>query len=172
MRINMRSFRVIQGCPVRADIAPYIAMCVDDVRAEVESIYRGDGARAILNKHGKHSQYQLYHATPAERAAWGVLGTPNRPGHSTHELFSDGVAFPGVPDGQPLPWWCQGFDVNDADAQNVINAAARHGWILFRPYGSGIEYHHLCFLHRPKRPRVGSADWRRLWRLRLTMARS
>lgn len=166
----MTDFRVIQGCPVNSLIAPYIAIVCNDAKVPVLSIYRGDDARAILHKHGHHSQYELYHATPAQRAAWHILGTPNAPGHSTHELRSDGRAFPHVPDGRPLENWQQGFDVEDgAAADRVIAAGRRYGWVLFRPYVGGAEAHHLCFRQRPKwTPRTLA----RILRLRATLPRS
>jgi hypothetical protein len=140
-------FRVIRGCPVPEDIAPYIWLATEG--CTVDSIYRGDDARALLNKYGKHSQKQLYNATPAERSAWGVEGQPNAPGHSSHEQYSDGVAYPHIPSGHPLAWWQIGFDVADADVPRVISQAARYGWHVFRPYRSGVEFHHLNFASQP-----------------------
>ena len=145
----MPQFQLIDGCPVFDDIAPYIRVCLDDAAATATSIYRGDDARAILNAHGKHSQFQLYHATAAERVAWGILGQPDAPGHSSHELYSDGNAFYGVPDGGRLAWWQQGFDVPTEQSNAVIAAAAHRGWVLARPYGSGVEVHHLNFAQEP-----------------------
>ena len=81
----MAEFLIIDGCPVFDDIGPYIQVCLDDAGAIATSIYRGDDARAILNANGKHSQRQYHCITPprAERLAWGVLGTPDAPGHSS-----------------------------------------------------------------------------------------
>lgn len=160
-------FRVYQGCAVPKNIAPYIAIVCDDAHAEVDSIYRGDDARQILNRHGKHTQFQLYHATPAQRRAWGVLGQPNKPGRSTHEQFSDAVAYAG-PVGRSLAWWEIGFDVDAAAAGRVIAQARRHGWDLFRPYSSGAELHHLNFR---KQPRPGPRTAARIIRLRRTLKR-
>lgn len=170
--MNQRYFIVIDGCPCFADVGPYIEICLQDANATATSIYRGDDARAILNAHGHHSQSQLYHATPAERVAWGILGQPDAPGHSSHELYSDGNRFYGVPDGQRLAWWQQGFDVISSESDAVIAAAARHGWRLARPYSSGVEVHHLNFASKPSRPRVVSRDWTRLWTIRLRYPRS
>ena len=33
----------------------------------------------------------------------------------------------------------------------MIAAARKHGWSLFRPYGAGVEYHHVNFAHKPSR---------------------
>jgi hypothetical protein len=143
-------FRVIDTCPCPKLVAPYIYICLTDAKTAAASIYRGDDARHLLNKYGHHSQYQLVHATPAERVAWDILGTPDPVGESTHELKSDGEAYPAFPIHADLLWWMQGFDVPTADSQRVIEAAARRDWVLFRPYKVGVEIHHLCFLHEPK----------------------
>lgn len=157
-------FRTINGCPVGKLIAPYIQIITADAGADVSSIYRGDDARAILNAHGKHSQRQLFDATPAERIAWEILGTPDRPGTSSHEMRSDGVPYPKVPVGHKLPhWWMQGFDVDTAHSSAVIRQAKRHGWDVFRPYPSGAEIHHLNFRSRP---RPGPRTARRIIELR------
>jgi hypothetical protein len=140
---------LVQDCPVFNDIGPYLSLLFTDAGAAVTSIYRGDLAQAMLNARGEHTQRQLANASAAQRAAWGVLGTPNQPGHSTHELFSDGVAYPQLQDGDPLLWWMQGFDVPAEHADSVIEQAAAHKWTLHRPYSSGVELHHLNFKRRP-----------------------
>jgi hypothetical protein len=165
----MATLCLVQHCAVYNDIAPYISILTTDAHATVDSIYRGVSATKLLNKYGKHTQYQLYHATPAQRIAWGILGTPDRPGQSTHELASDGVAYPNVRAFQPLAWWQQGFDVNAADVDRVIAQAAAHKWELFRPYSSGVELHHLNFKKRPS-PTVHTVA--RIFRLRHTLPRS
>lgn len=140
----MSGFRTIQGSAVHVDICPYIAIVVNDAHATVNSIYRGQDAAAILHKHGKSTQAELYQLFLQGR------GNPaNSPGHSTHELRSDAAAYPGVPYGQPLPWWCQGFDVNDSDVYRVIAAGRRYGWRIWQPYPSSSEFHHLNFAVQP-----------------------
>jgi hypothetical protein len=156
-------FRTVQGCPVGKLQAPYIAIIVNDAQATVNSIYRGTDAEAILNAHGKHSQAQL----------WDLFihhgGTPaNQPGFSTHEQKSDGVAYPQVIRGHDLSWWQVGFDVNDTDVLNCMRVAGSHGWYLFRPYHSGVEFHHLNFAAEPKEGNL--AD--RIHNLRDTLPRS
>lgn len=157
-------FRVVQGRPCPENIAPYIAIVLKDARATVNSIYRGDDARAILNAHGDMSQRQLFQGWVQRRP--GFLPA-NMPGFSTHELKSDGVAYKTVPSGRDLPWWGQGFDVNDVETSRVIAAAGRHGWKIFRPYTSGAEFHHLNFAAEPRPHSL----WMRLriLRLRLTL---
>lgn len=146
-------YRVLDTYPCPKLVAPYIWIVTTTAKAQFESIWRGDDpvGQALENKYGHHSQAQLFDATPAQRRAWGVIGTPDRPGESTHELKSDGVAFPHYPRGADLLWWMQGWDVNGAaQADDCIRAAARFGFKVFRPYTSGAEVHHLCFAEEPK----------------------
>jgi lysozyme len=140
----VHQFVVIQGCPCPHLIAAYIEIVVEDAHATVESIYRGTDAEAILNAHGKHSQAQLY-----EMFLHGQGNPANPPGFSTHELKSDGAAYPSVPRGHDLDWWQQGVDVNDSDVVNCIRVAGQHGWHLWRPYPTGSEYHHINFQQEP-----------------------
>jgi hypothetical protein len=166
--MNLRTFITIQGCPVYRDIGAYIAVALEDAypgkrRATVNSINRSVEARPILNAHGKHDQEQLYEMFLAGKGA-----PANRPGQSSHELRNDGVINPHIPVGAELEWWQQGFDPNDGDVAAVIAAAKKHGWELYHPYPSGSEFHHLNFRVAPKRPRVGSAMWVRIWRIRAT----
>ena len=155
-------FRTIQGNPVDASICPFIAIVVNDAHATVNSIYRGDDAATILHKHGKHTQRELYDTLPA--------GTANPPGFSTHELKSDGVAYPWIPRGHSLLWWMQGFDVNDSDVPHVKYQALTHGWHLFQPYPGGVEFHHLNFAAEPKTRNPMTLS--RIARIRRTYLRS
>lgn len=156
-------FRTVQNCPVGMLQAPYIAIIANDAKATVNSIYRGTDAEAILNKHGKHSQAQLYDMFLNHEGA-----PANPPGFSTHEQKSDGAAYPLIPRGHDLAWWQVGFDVNDSDVTNCIRAAGRYGWHLWRPYMSGVEFHHLNFHEEPK---PGGQE-ARIERLRATLPRS
>jgi hypothetical protein len=153
----------VQQCPVYNDIGPYFAILANDTHAKVLSIYRGDDAARLLHKHGKHTQRELY-----TMFRDGKGNPANPPGYSTHELKSDGSAYKNIPRGKPLPWWCQGIDVNDADTTKMIAQAKRYGWILWRPYPTGNEYHHLNFKARPKPTR---ATLPRILRLRVTLPR-
>ena len=159
-------FRIVGSCPCPENIAPYIEIITRDAMAMVNSIYRGDDARALLNAHGHSSQAQLFAGWEARRP--GFLPA-NPPGRSTHELKSDGLAYPSVSPGEDLPWWGQGFDVNDADVLRVIMAARKHGWSVFRPYTSGSEFHHLNFLREPKPMTLRMRA--RITRTRLTLPR-
>jgi hypothetical protein len=160
---------VVQECPVYADIGPYISLLATDAKATIDSIFRGAAGTKILNRYGKHSQPQLCDATPEQRIEWGILGTPNAAGFSTHELFSDGVAYPYIPRGEKLEWWMQGFDVNDADVDRVKLQAAEHGWELWQPYPGSDENHHLNFKSKPS-PGPRTID--RIYSLRHSLPRS
>jgi hypothetical protein len=150
-----RRYVVIDGCPCNDLIAPYIKIVLEDAGQHAAAIYRGDdpAARPILHAHGKHTQRELANASPAQRRAWGIEGTPNPPGRSQHELKSDGVANPHVPPGEDLELWQQGVDSgNDTehDKAAVVLAARRHGWHVKHPYNSAVEGHHWCFATRPR----------------------
>jgi hypothetical protein len=153
------SLLVIQGSPCNPALAPYFALLVKWSNAHVNDIYRGEDAKAILHAHGKHTQREIHELYPA---------ISNPPGRSTHELRSDGVAYPG-PIGRQLEWWQEGIDVNDGDVAAMKLHATRHGWQLFQPYHSGVEFHHLNFKIRP-RPR-GLGDRAQIIRLRATLPR-
>lgn len=160
----MSNFRVIAGCPCNKWIAPYFSIVTADAQATVNSIYRGQDAAWILHKHGHQTQAELY-----QLFLQGKGNPANPPGFSTHELRSDGAAYPSIPRGGRLDWWQQGLDVNDSDVEHVIRQAAWHGWHMFQPYSAGTEFHHLNFSSKP-RPTPHTV--RRLWHLRRSLPRS
>lgn len=131
-------YLTVNANPAPSLVAPYIDIITDG--ATVNSIYRGEDAASILHAHGRHTQAELYRMLGP--------GIANPPGFSTHELRSDGVAYP-VARGTKLGQWQVGFDVNDSDVPGVIAHAHRLGWVVFQPYHAGVEYHHLNFLSRP-----------------------
>lgn len=156
-------FRVIDGCPVPASIAPYIAIVLHTAGQQASSIYRGTDARAILERHGKHDQAWLYANLPA--------GVANPPGRSSHELRSDGVSFAG-PIGRRLEEWQVGVDSGADTAaarDHITRAAAAHGWVVKHPYSAGVELHHWNWAKRP-RPR-GLKQRLRIVRLRASLPR-
>jgi len=140
----MARFVEIDGCPVPVAKADVVRECKRRSGGVLQSCYRGDDPEgvAILNRNGKHSQRQIVNATAAERAAWGVLGTPNPVGRSTHEGYSDGVAYPG-PVGRPLEDWQIGEDWRDEDIERVMRAYTEMGLAPIHPYAAGVEYHHV-----------------------------
>ncbi len=142
----MPRFRVIDGCPCPASIAPYVARILKRAGQDANSIYRGEDARELLHRHGKRTQRELYRDLPR--------GVANPPGRSSHELRSDGAAFAG-PVGRKLQEWQIGVDSgsNTRAAARAIEWAARsYGWEVRHPYSAGVELHHWNFVRRP-RPR-------------------
>lgn len=137
-------FKVIDGCPVPASVAPYVARILRHAGQSANSIYRGTDAGAILARHGKRTQAELFRDLPP--------GVANPPGRSTHELRSDGVAY-RVPIGRRLAEWQVGVDSggNSRAEARAIEASARHyGWPVKHPYRSGVEQHHWNFVRRPR----------------------
>lgn len=138
-------WRVIDGCPAPRDVAPYIYLVLRRAGQTANSIYRGPGktARAILHRHGKHTQAELYATDP-------TLANP--PGFSQHELRSDGRANPRVPAGGKLEDWQVGVDSGSDskhDQRKVEKAARHYGWHVHHPYTRGVEGHHWCFVTQP-----------------------
>ena len=138
-------FRVIDGCPVPASIAPYVYLVLRGANMRATSIYRGEDAKAILHRHGKSTQAEVHRQLP---------NISNPPGRSQHELRSDGAGNAGPP-GRRLQEWQIGVDSggNDSLSKARVSSAARScGWEIRHPYSRGVEGHHWCFSKRP-RPR-------------------
>lgn len=135
---------VIHGRVVApASIAPYIELVVDRAHQELSSVYRGEDQKPLLHRLGLHTQAEIHHLYPA---------ISNPPGHSEHELRSDGHANPHVPDGGLLQEWQVGVDSgtdSDADKHAIEQAAAHFGWRVRHPYPRGVEGHHWCFSVQP-----------------------
>jgi len=139
-------FRLIDGCPCPESIAPYVYVVLREAGQSANSIYRGEDAAALLHRHGKHTQAEIYATYPP--------GVANPPGRSSHELRSDGAAFPG-PVGRRLEEWQIGVDSGSdsyPDREAIERAAAKHGWVVKHPYSAGVELHHWNFRLQP-RPR-------------------
>ncbi len=137
---------IVDGCPVPASIAPYIARVLKAAGQDANSIYRGEDAKMLLHKHGKSTQAELFAKLPP--------GVANPPGRSSHELRSDGKAWPG-PIGRRLDEWQVGVDSGSdsaSDAVALTRAAARMRWPVKHPYKTAAERHHWNFVRRP-RPR-------------------
>lgn len=139
-------YSVIDQCPIPRPLFPIAKKLKADTGCTFNSIYRGTDVQGILHKHGKHSQAELY-----QMYLNGTGAPANPPGYSTHELRSDGAAYPHVARGGALKWWQCGFDVNDWEIKEVIAAAKKHGWDLRQPYSTSSEYHHLNFTKKPSR---------------------
>lgn len=156
-------FVCIDGCPCPVMVAPYVYLVLRRAGLSAESIYRGDdpNARPILHRHGKHTQRELWNASPAQREEWGVTGVPNEPGRSSHELRSD--------EGHPIAEWHIGIDAgpNTNANRSKLKAAARHyGLEIEFPYDSKVEFHHWRFKHQPR------ADGKHLTKTRVVLTRT
>lgn len=142
------NFKVVDCCPVpdKGNFPELLLKIKAETGCSYQSIYRGSdpGAAKYLQGNSpcyKHDQRWIYAHYPP--------GVANPPGRSTHELFSDGVAFAG-PVGRRLFYWQCGIDVDDAHVQAVIRCAAKHGWTATVTYpGSSVEYHHINFRRMP-----------------------
>jgi GH24 family phage-related lysozyme (muramidase) len=131
---------VIDGCPCPRPLYPILKKLKAETGCTYNSIYRGDDVAGLLHKVGKHTQRELY-----DELAPGMANPPDR---GTHILRGDGVVGKLF---AKLPWWRCGIDVNDGDVDKLIAAARRHGWVLYRAYKTGSEYHHLNFACKPSR---------------------
>lgn len=140
------SYVIVQDCPVPAKLAPFLRVVLAESGARLQSCYRGADATALLHQCGKSSQAELYKGYADHRPGFNPA---NPPGRSTHELRSDGAAYPNVPVGGALQWWQCGIDIDDAHVVAFIAACAKHGWVAWRPYSAGSEYHHVNFRKPP-----------------------
>lgn len=140
-------FVIVQGCPVPKKLAPFLRKVLAESGAQLQSCYRGDDARALLHKCGKHSQKELYSGWCRRLPGYNPA---NPPGFSTHELRNDGAAYPRVKRGGKLPWWAVGIDIDDAHVLRFIAVAKKHGWVVSRTYPSSrAEFHHVNFRKPP-----------------------
>jgi hypothetical protein len=115
-----------------------------------------DRRQGVAERYGKMSQAFL----SAAWIAWHtkrILLKPftrknppnpaNTPGHSTHELRSDAIAYRG-PVGRPLAWWQEGLDVTEWD--ELLAVLRRLGYAAFQPYSSASEAHHVNLKRTPR----------------------
>lgn len=142
--------------PAPKKIAPVLLDMQRDTGCSFNSILRTQGAVSWARSHGAvlSSQKELYDGFNAGLPGYNPA---NPPGRSTHERRSDGVAYPG-PTGRPLFGWQCGFDVNDWETDGCIEWGKKNGYVIFRPYPVGSEYHHLNF---QKEPRIKRKDLKR-----------
>lgn len=146
--MRRKKFVVIDNCPVPRGVAWAVRALKRESGASLVSCYRGDQATGLLKRLGKSTQAMLYRGWLRRLPGFNPA---NPPGQSTHELFSDGVAYRG-PRGRALAaTWKVGMDWDDPDA--VLAAAPRLGFRMRRPYSDGREWHHLNFTKRPRRRR-------------------
>ncbi len=115
-----------------------------------------DRREGVPERFGKKSQATLYRCAqrrgetglcPAE--CGGDCNPANPPGHSSHELRSDGnAAFGGRADGTRLKWWELGVDADDSTG--LLRHLHALGYKAHRTYaGSRSEFHHINFTADP-----------------------
>lgn len=129
-------YLLIDGCPVPYDVAPYVYLVLRKAQQSAASIYRGEDAKALLHKHGKHTQAEIHHLYPT---------ISNPPGHSQHELRGG--------DGRRLEPWQVGVDSGSNSHLNKMRvnaAAASYGLKTRHPYALGVEGHHWQFVNQPR----------------------
>jgi hypothetical protein len=68
-------FRVIDGCPCPASIAPYVYIVLRDAGQTASSIYRGADAAALLHAHGKSTQAEIHLQLPRSATPPGSPST-------------------------------------------------------------------------------------------------
>jgi hypothetical protein len=122
-------YTLVNCSPVPAPMAPIVSHLLRVSGASLQSAYRGTDASALLARCGKHDQAYLYNGWVRRLPGFNPA---NPPGRSTHELRSDGIAYRG-PLGRRLRWWQIGLDIDDAHVAAFIAAAAKDGWLVFRP---------------------------------------
>lgn len=139
----MAKYLILHNCPVPAKLHPELKLIAARTGASLNSCYRGTDAESLLRRYGKQSQRQLYNLYLAGR------GNPaNKPGFSTHELRSDGVAY-RIPRGLPLRYWQVGQDWSDPGA--VVREAKRLGFTATVTYPTNPrEGHHINFRKEPR----------------------
>lgn len=140
-------FVEIDSCPVPARLGPVVIAIKNKSGETLVSCYRGsdpNGVR-ILRANGKMSQKELYEGFVEGRPGFNPA---NRPGQSTHELRSDGVAYRG-PVGRRLLSWQVGMDWTRA--HEVVEVARRFGFTATITYPNNPkEQHHVNFRRAPR----------------------
>lgn len=121
-----------------------------------------DRREGVAEHYGHMSQAALYRCFLAKSRTGrcppechGNCNPANPPGHSSHELRSDGTSFfarRGYSSGERMPWWLLGLDVYDTGADGLDGPGAddlerdlkRLGYPITRPYfPAPRELHHL-----------------------------
>lgn len=139
-------YKVIDSCPVPEPLYDELYAIKQRTGVVYTSIYRGTDVEPLLRKLGKQSQRQLYEGWINRRPGYNPA---NPPGYSTHELRSDGVAFPQWTRGARIPWYACGIDSTNASA--IIREGSRRGWTVTLTYPSNPrEQHHVNFRKAPR----------------------
>jgi lysozyme len=142
----MMRFVVIDNCPVPEKAAPFVAEAKRRSGQTLNSCFRGQEARDLLAKFGKHDQAYLY---------WGYIhhlpgfNPANPPGFSPHECRCDGVFPPGYRRGSVIPDELVGTDWTSGVA--VLRAYREMGIPAVMPYNSPLEAQHVDIAQIPKK---------------------
>lgn len=132
--------------PVPAKMEPVIVVCLRESGGTLSSGLRTEDAVRWARSKGAvlSSQAELYALFLAGKGAGA-----NPPGYGTHECRSDGVAFPAITRGAPIPYWAVGLDIGAVSGQGYCNAAREEGWVVTVTYPSTESWH----VNHRKRPR-------------------
>lgn len=141
-------FTAVDGSPVPNPALP-VVRAIKRRRPDLTltSCYRGDdpGASRILKTFHKSTQAFLYWAYQQRLRGvpgFGWANPANRPRFSTHECFNDGVAFPRIPAGSPIPAQFVGQDWSNGAA--AAQAAREEGYLCTLTYPtSARERQHI-----------------------------
>jgi hypothetical protein len=143
-------YTLINCRPVPASEAGWIQTCLSEAGATLNSALRTQDAVDYARSKGctLSSQAELYNGWIQHKPGFNPA---NPPGFSTHELKSDGVAYPNYPRGASIPSWAVGLDIDDAHVAAFCARARAHGWIVTVTYpGSPSEYHHVNARQKPE----------------------
>lgn len=144
------------GRPVPKKLGPPVRQILAASGTTLNSGLRTQRAVNWARKRGAvlSSQRELYDGYRFGRPGYNPA---NRPGSSTHERRSDGVAYPG-PVGRVLRWWQCGLDIGGPyssreNAERFCGAARQKGWVATITYPSNpAEQHHVNFRKPPILP--------------------
>lgn len=138
-------FSTVDGCVVPADLEEELRAIKKDSGATLVSCYRGEDATEMLHRLGKWTQVDAWNAFIN-----GTGNPANRPRQSTHECYSDGVAY-RFPVGTRLRYWMVGMDWDIPHVQAVVKAAAKRGWTATVTYPTSTrERQHVNLRKEPK----------------------
>ena len=132
--------------PVPAKIEPVVVVCLRASGGTLSSGLRTVDAVAWARSRGAvlQSQAELY-----DLFVRGQGNPANPPGFGTHELRSDGVAFPAITRGMKLRWYMVGLDIGAVSGQRFCDEARDEGWVCAVSYPSSESWH-VNFRKRPK----------------------
>jgi hypothetical protein len=127
---------------------PFLEMLKRDTGVTYNSLYRGEDAKELLHKHGKHTQGELFVMLHGK----GV----NPPDRGSHILLGDGTVGKMH---EKLDQMRCGIDVNDDKVTRFIKAGPRRGIRLVQPYpNSRTEFHHANAVSWDRYPTLFPGD--------------